>query len=124
MNSEAAGKFFKDSSMHVININCALKNIKLQIIADFIHIKDKGIVIFTNNVISPSDLQEIEKYVKSLLSNNSDQISLPSLPQSKSYLKIVSIPYVNKQSNSCISPEDIEKISQKQPYLQQHCPCL
>ena len=78
--------------------------------ADIICIEDKGIIISTNNIASSSDLQEIEKYVKSLLSNDSDQISFPKLPQSKSYLKIVGILYINKQSNLCISLEDIEKI--------------
>ena len=56
--------FIKDLSMHVININCALKNILSNMIADFIHIENKGIVITTNNVSLPSDLQEIKKYVK------------------------------------------------------------
>jgi len=81
-----------------------------KIMADIICIEDKGIIISTNNIASSSDLQEIEKYVKSLLSNDSDQISFPKLPQSKSYLKIVGILYINKQSNLCISLEDIEKI--------------
>ena len=56
MNSEVAGRFLKDSSMHIININHALKNIKSKIMANFIHVKDKDIVISTNNVVSPSDL--------------------------------------------------------------------
>ena len=110
MNSKVVGRFLKDSSMYIININHALRNIKSEIMADFICVKNKDIIISTNNVASPSDLQEIEKYVKSLLANDSDQISSPRLPQSKSYLKIVSILYVNKQSNSHISLEDIKKI--------------
>jgi len=56
MNSKIAGKFLKDSSMHIININCALKNIKSKIMADFICVEDKGIVISTNNVVSPSNI--------------------------------------------------------------------
>jgi len=99
MNSKAAGRLLKNSNMHVININRALKNIKSKIMADFICIEDKDIVISTNNVVSPSDLQEIEKYIKSSLANNSDKISSLRLPQSKFYLKIVGISYVNKQSN-------------------------
>jgi len=110
MNSKVAGRFLKNLSIHVINIKCALKNIKSKIMADFIYIKDKDIVISTNNVASPSNLQEIEKYVKSLLANDSDQISSPRLPQLKSYLKIVGIPHVNEQSNLHISPEDLKKI--------------
>ena len=110
MSNETARKYIKDASTYIISINCVLKTIKLNIMADFICIKDKGIVISTNNVTSPFDLQEIEKCVKSSLLNDADQISLPRLPQSKSYLKIVGIPYLNKQSNMHILPEDIEKI--------------
>ena len=36
MNNKLAKKFIKDSSMYVMNINCALKNIWSNIIADFI----------------------------------------------------------------------------------------
>ena len=78
--------------------------------ADFIHIDNKGIVISTNNVASPSDLQEIERYVKSSLCANVDQIDSPRLPQSKLYLKIVSILYLSKQFNTWLSSDNVEKI--------------
>ena len=110
MSNETARKYTKDASTYIISINCALKTIKSNIMADFICIEDKGIVISTNNVTSPSDLQKIKKCVKSSLLNNADQISLPRLPQSKFYLKIIGIPYLNEQSNMCILPENIEKI--------------
>jgi len=109
MNNETARKYAKNTSTQIISINCVLKTIKLNIIADFIHVKDKGIVISTNNVTSLSDLQKIEKCVKSSLLNDTDQISPPRLPQSKFYLKIIEIPYLNKQSNMHISPKNIEK---------------
>ncbi len=57
MTKDMANQFIKDSSMHVININYALKGLKLSIIANFIHVEDKGIVITTNNIASSSDLQ-------------------------------------------------------------------
>ena len=63
-------KFIKDSSTHIININRVLKNIKSNVIVDFICIEDKGIVISTNNVVSLLDLQEIEGYIKNFLSSN------------------------------------------------------
>ena len=99
MNNDVAKCYLKDSSMHIININHALKNIKSNIIADFIHIDDKGIIITINNMICPSDLQKIEKYVKNSLTTDVDQISTPRLPQSKSYLKIIGIPYISERSN-------------------------
>ena len=100
MNNNITKKFIKNSSLHVANINCALKTIKSNIIADFIHVNNKGIVITTNNISSESDLQEIEKYVKNSLSSDIENVSLPRLPQSKLYLKIVGIPYISKKTNN------------------------
>ena len=56
MNINNTRNFVKDTSTHICNINRALKSIKLNIITDFICIDDKGIIISTNNVTSPSDL--------------------------------------------------------------------
>ena len=109
MSNKTARKYAKDTSTHIISINCILKTIKLNIMADFIYVKDKGIVISTNNVTSLSDLQKIEKCIKSPLLNDTDQISPPGLPQLKFYLKIIRIPYLNKQSNMHISSKNIEK---------------
>ena len=110
INNRLVKSFLKDSSIHIININYALKNISSSMIADFIRMKDKGIVITTNNVSLPFDLQEIKRYVKSSLSNDAEQVSSPRLPQSKSYLKIVGIPYISKKTNVQISSEEIENV--------------
>jgi len=56
INIDNTRKLIKDSSTHVININRVLKNIKSNVMADFICIKNKGIVISTNHVASSSDL--------------------------------------------------------------------
>ena len=66
MSNDLSKKFTKDSSMHIININWALKGINSKTIVNFIHVEDKRIVITTNNISLNSDLQEIEKYVKTL----------------------------------------------------------
>ena len=78
--------------------------------ADYIHIDSKGIVIATNNIASPSNLQTIEKYIKNTSSIEANQVQSPRLPQSKSYLKIVGILYLSESSNICITSDDIEKI--------------
>ena len=105
MSCDLGKRFIKDSSSHIININQAFKSIKANICAD-----NKGIIIATNNVAMNSDLQEIEKYVKSSLATNNDNISSPWLSQSKSYLKIMGIPYFVDKSNTHISSKDIERI--------------
>ena len=73
----------------------------------------KSIIISTNNVALSSNLQEVKKIIKSSLQDNDNQIALPQLPQSKSYLKIVGISYLNEQSNMHISSEDIKIILKK-----------
>jgi len=110
MNVEHAKYFIREFSSHITNINRALKNIKSNIMANFIQTNVKIIIISANNVASSLDLQEIEKYVKSTLCTVADQIDSPRLPQSKSYLKIVSIPYLSEVSNFCLSSDKVEKI--------------
>jgi len=77
MSCDLGKRFIKDLSSHIININQALKSIKSNICADFISADNKGIIIATNNIATNSDLQEIEKYVKSFLATNNDNISSP-----------------------------------------------
>jgi len=110
MNNNLSKRFIKDLSTHVINLNRTLKNIWSNTITNFIYADDEGVIIITNNVLSNADLQEIEKYVKNSLSSDADSISSPRLPQLKSYLKIVGIPYYIDNSNSCISSDNIECI--------------
>ena len=110
IDNDITKEFGKKANSHITNINYALKAIKSSMIADFIHVDDKGIVITTNNIASGSDLQEIEKYIKNSLSSDTDKMSLARLPQSKSYLKIVGIPFISKKTNSRITSDKIEEI--------------
>ena len=110
MSYDITKEFIKDSSSHVVNINRALKAIKSSMIANFICVENKGIVIMINIISSGFDLQEIEKYVKNSLSSDADKVSLARLSQSKSYLKIVGTPFISKKTNSCISLDEIEDI--------------
>ena len=107
MSNNSATSFIKDSSTHIININRILKNIKSNTIADFIHVENKSIVITTNNIASPLDLQAIEQYVKSIVCIKSEHVQSPRLPQFKLYLKIIGVPYLSKNSNTCITSNDI-----------------
>ena len=110
MSNELGKRFIKDSVFHITNINFALKSIKFNVCADFIYADNKGVIISTNNVVSNFDLQEIEKYIKNSLQTNDDNIASSWLPQSKSYLKIIGIPYFIDKLNTHISSEDIECI--------------
>jgi len=110
MSTNNANKFVKDSSVHIANINRTLKNIKSDVIADFICIKNKDVVISTNKVASSLDLQSIEKYVKNAQCIDTEQMESLRLFQSKLYLKIISILYLSEHTNSCITSNNIENI--------------
>ena len=110
MNNDLGKRFIKDSANYVTNISHALKSIKSNICTDFICADIKGVIISTNSIALNSNLQEIKKYVKNSLQINDNSIVTSRLFQSKSYLKIVRIPYYIDKSNTRISLEDIKRI--------------
>ena len=103
-------KFIEKSSAHVTNINRALKYIKSEIMADFVHADQTDITIVTNKVASPLDLQTIKSYVKNVNQIEADEVKVPCLPQSKLYLKMIDISYLVENTNIPISVDVVELI--------------
>ena len=95
----------KESSAHVANINRALKNIKSEVMADFICSDNRDVIITTNKIASILDLQTIERYIKNVNNIKSYYIKALRLLQSKSYLKIIGIFYLLEDSNTFISSD-------------------
>ena len=117
MSNNNMVKFIKNSSIHVANINRNLKNMKSEVLVDFIWADPVGITIVTNKVSQASNLSTIKNYVKNLESIDSSQVDIPCLPQSKSYLKIIGIPYFpNGNLQEHLNALDIENII-KQNYI-------
>jgi len=79
------------SNVHITNLNRTLKNIKSDVMANFIQF---DIIITTNKVASPSNLHTIKNYIKNVNNMDSNNILTPQLSQSKSYLKIIDILYL------------------------------
>jgi len=59
MNDDNKKNFMKESSSHVTNMNSTLKNIKSDVMVDFVWVNSRGITIVTNKVASSLDLQTI-----------------------------------------------------------------
>ena len=93
MSKENIDSFMKNSSLHVANINQQFRNAKSEILVDYICAEPLGITIVTNKVSQQSDLMIIDHYIKNSNNVNSFQVKEPQLPKSKSYLKIIGIPY-------------------------------
>ena len=100
----------ESSSFHITNLNRALKNIKLNVLAGFAHSGQTGITIVINKVTISLDLQMIEKYVKQTNQIDWENVETPWLPQSKFYLKIIGIPYLLENTNTSISVDVVETI--------------
>ena len=64
----------------------------------------------TNKIATFSDLNIVEKYMKELNDINLNNIMSPRLPQSKSYLKILDIPYFLEDTNLFVMPDIIKRV--------------
>jgi len=97
--------------IHIANVNKCLKNSKSDIIADFIQCTNNGIIITTNKPTNDLNLSTIEKYLKNIQNVDPDSIKSPRLPKSKSYMKIIGLPY--KFNQNIISPDFTKGILKK-----------
>jgi len=89
MNDDNKKNFMEKSSVYITNMNKALK------------------------VASSLDLQMIKNYVKNTKHINVDEVEVPRLLQSKSYLKIIGIPYLQENTVTLITSSVVENIIKK-----------
>jgi len=78
--------------------------------ADYIQKEHIGVIIVTNKVALSSNIQVIENFVKNVENIKSEDIESSRLPQSKSYLKIIGIPYLIENSNISILSDFVKTI--------------
>ena len=103
-------KFMAPSSAYITNLNRTLKNIKSDIMANFVQANQHNIIITTNKVTLLLDLQNIENYIKNIDNIDLNNILTSQLPQSKFYLKIISIPHLMENTNMFINSSVVETI--------------
>jgi len=106
-------------SKYVTNINRALKNIKSEVVVDFIQKNHRDLV---------SNLNIIENYIKTVYIVKFNNIMSLRLPQSKLYLKILDISYYIENTNLLITANIIERVLQT-TYIFNNtilasCPCI
>ena len=105
MNTEL---IINSAHIHISNVNKYLKNSKSDIITDFIRVTNNRIIIIINKPANVLNLSTIKKYLKNIKNINSDLIEGLYLPKSKSYIKIIGLPY--KTNQGVITPDSIEGI--------------
>jgi len=111
MSSDNVSSFMKNSSLHVANINRSLRNAKTDVLVNYICSNNTGISVIVNKVAQQSDMAIIDKYIKNSNDVNSLQVEDAHLPMSKSYLKIIGIPYYPYPDHQTkLTSNDIENI--------------
>jgi len=73
-------KFMRNLATHVANINRILRNVKSEILVNFIHLDPLGITVVTNKVSLQSDLQMIDHYIKNTEDIDAFQVNAPCFP--------------------------------------------
>jgi len=66
MGKDNISKFIASFSSYIANINKALRNIKLDIMTDYVQLEPIGVTIVTNKVALLSNLQIIENFVRNI----------------------------------------------------------
>jgi len=64
------------------------------------------------STVNDLDINTIENYIKNIDVVDSNNVMSPRLPQSKSYLKILGIPYLIEDTNILITADVVERILQ------------
>ena len=64
MDTNSMDRIMVSSNIYVSNMNRLLKDIKLEILINFIQADNKGIIVITNKIAATSDLNVMEKYMK------------------------------------------------------------
>ena len=96
---------------YIANINNCLRNIKSDVIADFLQVSNNRVNIMMSKLASPSNLTTIEKYIKNINNIALDSIKSPCLPKSKLYLKIIGL--LHSIGNGIITPNFVKGILKK-----------
>ena len=98
----------KSAHKQITNINEHLKNSNSDIIADFIRLSNNRVIITTNCPANATELSRTENFLKKIDNINPISIEAPCLPKSKSYMKIVGLPYNSELG--MITPDFIEGV--------------
>ena len=80
---------------------------------NFIQLDPVGITIITNKVTLALDLQSIKNYIKNINCIDSEEVEIFYFSQSKSYLKIIGISYLQENMSIPITSNVVKDIIKK-----------
>ena len=77
MDSDNITKFMKNSSLYIANINQSLRNLKSEVLVNFIYSDLIGVIVVINKVAVQLDLYIIENYIKNVDDIDSLDMEVP-----------------------------------------------
>ena len=77
MDSNNIAKFMKNSSLHITNINQLLRNLKSEVLVDFICSDLIGVMVVINKITIQLDLYILKNYMKNVNNINSLNMEVP-----------------------------------------------
>ena len=111
ISNDNTSSFMKNSFLNIANINRELRNAKTDVLVNYVCSDNMGITIVINKVTQQSDLSIIDQYIKNSNDINALQVEDSRLPKSKSYLKIIGIPfYPHLNSQEKLTSLDVKTI--------------
>jgi len=110
MNLNNSNIIESNASFHINDINKHLKDANSNNSADFIHIDKVSIIVITRFTTSEQDMRTIKTAIKNSKKINKDFVESPHLPQSKSYFKILELPYFVKNVNEPITSQIVKEV--------------
>jgi len=67
MSKDNIDAFIKNSSLHILSMNCQFWNAKSETLVGYICAKPLGITVVTNKIAQPSDLMLIDQYINVMI---------------------------------------------------------
>ena len=80
MSSDNINKFMKSSSLYITNINQSLRNVKSEVLVNFICSDSTSVMVVTNKVIVQSNLHVIKNYIKKVDDIDFINVKVSQLP--------------------------------------------
>ena len=118
LDSTAAELIVTNATSAVQSCNKGLVEARSKLRVESVHKAWDGVSMSTNSVASAAELEMIKQWLKKTAGLGESTEVEPCLPQSKSFLKILDIPYWDSKSSLPITPAQVEAALSNSPLFE------
>ena len=118
LDSAATELIVANAASAVLSCNKGLVEACSKLRVESVHKAWDGVSMSTNSVVSAAELEVIKQWLKKTAGLGESTEVEPRLPQSKSFLKILSVPYWDSKSSLPITPAQVEAALSNSPLFE------